>query len=76
MSLKVEEAMMWLLCALGAIMMALLLFVALPIAIHRGNEADLLAARMNCINLGHARDMNTVFFFDCSGEIRLVRVVE
>lgn len=47
---------------------------AIPKQLDRDNRADEYAKANGCVCLGHARDMNSVFFLDCDGEIKLVRV--
>lgn len=51
-----------------------LLAWAIPQSIERSNKADELASQMGCVSLGHARDMNSVYFFDCNGVIKLERI--
>jgi len=63
---------------LVAAVLLLLLLISLPWFIHQDNlrtdRADALAASQGCVNLGSARNIGTVKFFDCNGEIRLVKV--
>lgn len=51
-----------------------MLLYLIPIQVERDNKAQNIANETGCKCLGHARDMNSVYFLDCDGEIKLVRV--
>ena len=57
---------------------AIILIVSIPFVLasvkDQEDRADQLAASMGCENLGSARYVESVKFFDCGGEIKLVRV--
>lgn len=57
---------------------AIILLIAIPFVLVSAkaeeDRADQLAASMGCENLGSARYVESVKFFDCGGEIKLVRV--
>ena len=50
-----------------------LVIIAVPNEIARDEKAKLLADA-GCEYLGHPKYLNTVYFYDCSGEIRIKRV--
>lgn len=50
-----------------------LFFVLIPQAIQRDNRAE-EATELGCKYIGHPRDLNTVYFYDCDGEVRMKRV--
>lgn len=62
-----------LLMLLAAVGLAWVLFYAIPKAIHRDIKAR-DNTQTGCEFLGHPRDLNTVYFYDCSGEIVMKRV--
>lgn len=58
---------------IGIVFLGLFVYL-LPMQIKRDNKAQEYAQEHGCKCLGHARDMNSVYFLDCDGEIKLVRV--
>jgi predicted secreted protein len=52
----------------------IVVFFILPAIKTQDNQSDIIAKEMNCTDLGTARDMRVVRFFDCNGEIKLVKV--
>ena len=57
----------------------LVLFVGImayliPRDIERTSKAEAIAKEMGCEYLGSARDLNSVKFLDCNGEIKIIRV--
>ena len=49
------------------------IFYLIPREYERSTRAETIAEE-GCIALGHPRDLNTVYFYDCGGEIRMKRV--
>lgn len=56
-----------------ALLTVWLFFWLIPQAIQRDNRAE-ASTEPGCKYLGHPRDLNTVYFYDCDGEIKLKRV--
>lgn len=52
----------------------LALFVLVPVQVQRMTKAENNPPEEGCEFLGSARDLSTVFFYDCSGEIKMKRV--
>lgn len=50
-----------------------LVFFLIPDDLERTDRAKEVAKEMNCEYLGAARDMGSVRFLDCNGEIKLIR---
>jgi hypothetical protein len=51
----------------------IVIFFLIPREHDRSVRAENLAED-GCVTLGHPRDLNTVYFYDCGGEIRMKRV--
>lgn len=60
--------------SLGILAIIALLVILIPQDIERTDRAKQIADQLNCEYLGSARDMNSVKFLDCNGEIKLIRV--
>lgn len=56
------------------IFIGLILIYAIPRDIALSNRAEMIANEMGCIVIGSARDLNSVKFLDCNGEVKLIRV--
>ena len=67
---KLLKVMMVLLLITFVIVAVLLI----PKAIARSDRAEILGDAMGCVCLGHPRDLNSVYFYDCDGEIIMKRV--
>ena len=52
----------------------LLMFYVIPRDIERSDRAKEIADQMGCTVIGHARDLGSVKFLDCNGEVKLIRV--
>ena len=46
----------------------------IPRDIERTARGEAIADQMGCKYLGSARDLNSVKFLDCNGEIKMIRV--
>ena len=62
-----------------AMIVMLVAFVGLmayliPRDIERTSKAKAIADEMGCEYIGSARDLNSVKFLDCNGEIKVIRV--
>lgn len=57
-----------------ALILVAMLVVAIPREVKRGNKTKEVAKEMGCEYIGTARDLTSVKFFECNGEIKLVRV--
>lgn len=58
---------------LVVILLAILVY-ALPREVKRESKTKEVVEEMGCEYIGTARDLNSVKFLDCNGEIKLVRV--
>lgn len=45
--------------------------IVIPIVWERNNRAEARASEIGCKDLGTARDMSSVRFFDCNGVVKL-----
>ena len=61
------------LIAVGALAVGVLAY-AIPRDIDRANRAEAIAESMGCNYIGSARDLNSVKFIDCNGEVKVIRV--
>ena len=52
----------------------LFLAYAIPSSIERDNRAEAIAKDMGCEYIGSARDLASIKFLDCNGEIKIIRV--
>ena len=52
----------------------LTLFVLVPAQVQRMTKAENNPPEEGCVFLGNARDLTTVFFYDCNGEIKMKRI--
>lgn len=61
---------------LGAmiITMIAILGYAIPRDIERTEKGKAIAEQMGCDYIGSARDLNSVKFLDCNGEVKVIRV--
>lgn len=50
------------------------IFYALPRDIERTDRAKEIAQSMGCEYIGSARDLSSVKFLDCNGEVKAIRV--
>ena len=57
---------------IGAVLM--IIFYAIPRDIVRSQTAAQIATEMGCEVIGSARDLNSVKFLDCNGEVKVIRV--
>lgn len=64
----------FILIILFGIFMGLILIYVIPRDIDRSNRAEKIADEMGCIVIGSARDLNSVKFLDCNGEVKAIRV--
>lgn len=62
-----------LLMLLAAVGLAWVIFYAIPKAFYRDVKAR-DNTQIGCEFLGHPRDLNTVYFYDCDGEVIMKRV--
>ena len=62
------------LVAVGVVFVGALFLVVIPKEVRRSDYADHWALTNNCTNLGHARDMASVYFFECDDKIVLKRI--
>lgn len=67
---KLLTGMFWLLLAFVVV----LLMYLIPRDIDRTNRAEELAKQMGCDLIGSARDLGSVKFFDCNGDVVMKRV--
>ena len=56
------------------IVLLYVLFALLPKQVERESAAKAIAEENGCTFLGHPRDLNTVFFFDCNGTVIVKRI--
>lgn len=59
---------------LAIVTLMFVVVILLPDQLDRESRAKDIAIESGCTYLGHARDLNTVFFFDCAGTIVMKRV--
>ena len=57
---------------IGAVLM--IIFYVIPRDIVRSQTASQIATEMGCEVIGSARDLNSVKFLDCNGEVKVIRV--
>ena len=58
---------------LGLGLVALLIW-AVPREMDRAGKAHGIAQSQGCEYVGRARDLHSIYFMDCGGEIRMIRV--
>lgn len=51
-----------------------ILVLLVPERVEQTSKAKQIAQDMNCKFIGTARDLNSVYFLDCNGEVKLIRV--
>lgn len=68
---KIFFGMLW---VLVAVMLIMIFFVAIPSSIEQSNKAQDIAKEMGCSYIGSARDLSSVKFLDCNGEIKMIRI--
>ena len=51
-----------------------LAFIGIPRDFERTYKGKEIAQEMGCQYIGSARDLNTVKFLDCDGQIKMIRV--
>lgn len=64
---KVFAAVVFITLMGGLVVLALLV-------LEQTSNAKQIAQDMNCKFIGTARDLNSVYFLDCNGEVKLIRV--
>jgi formate hydrogenlyase subunit 4 len=57
-----------------AVVLIGVLAYAIPKDIERTDRAQEIAKAMGCEYVGSARDLNSIKFLDCNGEIKMIRV--
>lgn len=68
-----EKFLKWGLVFLVIVFVGILAYV-IPRDIERTDRAQEIASKMGCTLIGSARDLNSVKFLDCNGEVKLIRV--
>ena len=58
---------------LGLVALAIWL---IPREIDRADRAQAIAQAQGCEYVGRARDLHSIYFMDCGGEIRMTRIKE
>lgn len=51
-----------------------ILAYAIPQEYERSDRAKAIADQMGCEYIGSARDLNSIKFLDCNGEVKVIRV--
>lgn len=51
-----------------------LLMIRIPQIIDQDDRAETIAAEQGCEYIGNARDLRSVKFMDCNGEVKVYRV--
>lgn len=60
-----------LLVVMAVAIVAGVFLIVIPIVWERNNRAEARASEIGCKDLGTARDMSSVRFFDCNGVVKL-----
>ena len=68
-----DKLFIGLLCTLVAVTILFLVYIV-PKDIERDLRTEQIAKEMGCTYIGSARDLGSVKFLDCDGEIKLIRV--
>lgn len=68
-----DKLIKWAFIFLVVLFVGILAFV-IPRDIKRTDRAQEIANNMGCTLIGSARDLNSIKFLDCNGEIKLIRV--
>lgn len=69
-----ENRFITMIFVLAAFVMGYVIVVLLPNQLDRESRAKDIAIESGCSYIGHARDLNTVFFFDCNGTVVMRRI--
>lgn len=67
-----EWAFRLLIAIMVLVVIGIIIYV-IPREVERSDNASVWATENGCKSLGHARDINSVYFFDCDGQIILKR---
>ena len=71
---KFMDAMFVILMGTAVILLAWVFVYAIPRDLERSDKAKEIAQEMGCQYIGSARDLNTIKFIDCDGQIKMIRV--
>lgn len=71
---KFMSALFAILIGTAVILLAWVFFYAMPRDFERTYRGKEIAEQMGCQYIGSARDLNTIKFIDCDGQIKMIRV--
>lgn len=69
-----DDSFAFFLIGVTMIVIITILVYFIPKEMKRHDRAEEIATEMGCELIGSARDLNSVKFIDCNGEVRIVRV--
>lgn len=70
-----DRIMVWIFGILVVLFVALGIWL-IPQEMNRADRAQAIAHSKGCEYVGRARDLHSIYFMDCNGEVRMIRIKE